>query len=368
MPSLTASSPIVGLDIAKAKVDVALLARGKFKSKVIENTPAGFAALLDWLAKQGAAHPSFVMEATGSYHEALALFLSDQGLEVFVINPARIKRYAEASMLRGKTDATDARLIARFFEAQRASLHPWVPPAAEVRRLRELSRRLEALKDLRQQEANRLDPAADAHVLASLTAVLATLDEQIAAIERSIHDHIDGHPGLKADRDLLASIPGLGALSIPILMAELPWRSFHCAAQAGAYAAGAHPTALRVRRHRPGQGAHREDPSAPAATRVVLSGHGRGTPQSDPARLLSAPARQRQNQDGRSGRHYAQDYPYSIWRPALRETLRPAAPRKISPAGLTRKTVSTSTISPMRPERVEARFPRTRMGPRCCRP
>lgn len=236
MPSLTASSPIVGLDIAKAKVDVALLARGKFKSKVIENTPAGFAALLDWLAKQGAAHPSFVMEATGSYHEALALFLSDQGLEVFVINPARIKRYAEASMLRGKTDATDARLIARFFEAQRASLHPWVPPAAEVRRLRELSRRLEALKDLRQQEANRLDPAADAHVLASLTAVLATLDEQIAAIERSIHDHIDGHPGLKADRDLLASIPGLGALSIPILMAELPWRSFHCAAQAGAYA------------------------------------------------------------------------------------------------------------------------------------
>jgi len=232
----TDAPAIVGLDMAKAKFDVALRLRGKFKTKVFDNNPAGFAALLAWLAKYGVTEAVFVMEATGTYHEALALHLADQGARVFVINPARIKRYAEASMLRGKTDAADARVIASFFEAQHASLEPWVPPSAEVRALRELTRRLEALKDLRQQEANRLGLAREQRVRASLDAVLATLDEQIAQIERSIHDHIDRHPGLKADRELLASIPGLGTLSVPILMAEMPWRSFASAAQAGAYA------------------------------------------------------------------------------------------------------------------------------------
>ncbi|MGB7990932.1 MAG: IS110 family transposase [Candidatus Methylophosphatis roskildensis] len=232
----TNAPAVVGLDVAKAKVDVALLKCGKFKSKVIDNSPAGFAALMAWLTKQGVSESAFAMEATGTYHEALAQSLVDQGARVFVINPARIKRYAQASMLRGKTDSADARVIAQFFAAQQADLHPWVPPPAEVRRLRELTRRLQALKDLRQQEANRLASASEPQVLGSLNAVLTTLDEQIGAIEGSIHDHIDGHPALKADRDLLASIPGLGPRSIPVLMAELPLRSFESAAQAGAFA------------------------------------------------------------------------------------------------------------------------------------
>lgn len=239
-------TPIAGLDIAKAKIDAALLLRGKFKSKVFDNTPAGFAALCHWLARQGASGAACVMEATGTYHEALALYLAEHGERVFVVNPARIKRYAEASMLRGKTDAADARVIAQFFAAQQTRLDAWVPPAAEVRRLRELTRRLEALKDLRRQEANRVAPAQDAQVGASLAAVLATLDEQIAAIERAIHDHIDGHPALKADRDLLASIPGLGTLTIPILLAEMSLRGFTGAPQAGAFAG------LTPRRHESG--------------------------------------------------------------------------------------------------------------------
>jgi transposase len=228
--------PLVGLDVAKAKIDVALLVGEKFKSKVVENSPAGFAALLAWLQRQAVSQPRFAMEATGSYHEALACYLADAGFAVFVINPARIKHYAQASLLRGKTDAADARVIARFLQAQFATLTAWVPPAAEVRRLRELTRRLEALKALRQQEANRLAAATDTQVIGSLNAVLATLEAQIEQIERNIHDHIDGHPALKADRELLASIPGLGTLSIPILLAELPWHSLQRAAQAGAYA------------------------------------------------------------------------------------------------------------------------------------
>ncbi len=241
------SLPLVGLDIAQAKIDVALLVCGKFKSKVIENNPAGFAALLAWLAKQGVSNTVFAMEATGSYHEALALYLSDHGARVLVINPARIKAYAQASMLRGKTDSADARVIAQFAADKHASLNAWLPPSIEVRRLRDLTRRLEALKDLRQQEVNRLAAGAKEPVLDSIQAVLGTLEEQIARIETLIHDHIDGHPSLKTQRDLLASIPGLGPRSIPILMAEVPWHTFTSAAQAGAY------TGLSPRRHESGK-------------------------------------------------------------------------------------------------------------------
>ncbi len=88
--------------------------------------------------------------------------------------------------------------------------------------------------------------ASEQQVLASLNAVLQTLDDQIAAIERSIDHQINHHPGLKADRDLLASIPGLGPLTIAILLAEMPWRNFTSAAQAGAY------TGLSPRRHESG--------------------------------------------------------------------------------------------------------------------
>ncbi len=108
----TDASVIVGLDVAKAKIDVALLIAGKFKSKVVANSAAGFAGLTAWLSKQGVIDAVFLMEATGIYHEAVAQFLADQGSPVFVVNPARIKRYAQASMLRGKTDAADARVIA----------------------------------------------------------------------------------------------------------------------------------------------------------------------------------------------------------------------------------------------------------------
>jgi transposase len=79
----------LGIDVAKAKLDCALrLPEGKFKSKVVENNPKGFQALIEWLAKHGATAPHVCMEATGVYWEDVAEYLSDQGMTVSVVNPA----------------------------------------------------------------------------------------------------------------------------------------------------------------------------------------------------------------------------------------------------------------------------------------
>jgi transposase len=102
----------IGIDVSKAN-DVALLAHDKFKSKVFANNTAGFEALLQWLQTHvPEVHTSLhlCMEATGSYHEALACFLSDQALVVSVVNPLLVKCFAEANRLR--TDRQGRRKLA----------------------------------------------------------------------------------------------------------------------------------------------------------------------------------------------------------------------------------------------------------------
>ena len=108
-PSCAAESGFdVGLDIAKAKVDVCLrLPTGKLRSKVVSNTPAGFADLVAWLSKHGAGHAHVCLEATGVYWEAIAEYLSDAGYAVSVVNPAQVKAYGAALGVRSKTDAAE---------------------------------------------------------------------------------------------------------------------------------------------------------------------------------------------------------------------------------------------------------------------
>lgn len=105
--------PILGIDISKAKFDVALLVYGKVKkSRVFENNLVGFKALSLWLVKQDITHLQACMEATGTYGDELATYLYDQGFEVSVVNPAQIKSFSGAQLNRAKTDKADAKLIA----------------------------------------------------------------------------------------------------------------------------------------------------------------------------------------------------------------------------------------------------------------
>src|SRR5258706_4740704 len=147
----------LGIDIAKLKFDVALLAQGKFKTKVFANDSAGISACLKWLGAHAAEPVHACLEATGSYGEALACALHDAGHTVSVINPARTKPYAHSLGLRQKTDAVDAKMLARFVQTQQPPA--WTPAPAELRALQALLRRLDALVEMRTQEKNRLGVA-----------------------------------------------------------------------------------------------------------------------------------------------------------------------------------------------------------------
>lgn len=147
------AAPVVGIDVSKSKLDIALLVAGKVRSKVLDNSSAGHKQLMDWLAKSKVALDEIhvCMEATGVYFEPLACTLHASGIKVSVVNPACIKGFAHSENLRNKNDAVDAGLIARYCAAMTPAF--WTPAPLEQRQLRAWTLRVQSLKDFRHQEA-----------------------------------------------------------------------------------------------------------------------------------------------------------------------------------------------------------------------
>ncbi|MFM9928435.1 IS110 family transposase [Variovorax sp. H27-G14] len=212
----------VGVDISKAKLDVAWLkADGKYRSKVFPNNAAGFSELLQWLdanLPDGHAAAHVCMEATGTYHEGLAFFLHDHAVAVSVVNPLTVKRFMELDRVRNKTDDGDAKALARFCDKTAPDL--WEAPSPGVRSLQALVARLDTLLELRQGELNRLE-VAHGSVKPSLIAIIASLGEAIEQVRMQIRKTIDDDPDLRQRNELLATIPGLGDRTIPQLLAYI---------------------------------------------------------------------------------------------------------------------------------------------------
>lgn len=229
--------PPLGLDLAKLKFNACLVREsGKLRHKVFPNTEAGFAQLSDWLGSQGADRVHACMEATGTYGDALAAYLHERGHTVSRVNPAAVKAYAQSHLSRTKNDRVDAALIAGFCAERRPP--EWQPPAPELRELQALVRRLDSLVEMRTMEENRLSSGiAVAAVRESVEELLAHLAEQIKKTEALIRDHIDSHPGLRHQRDLLDSIPGVGEATAAAFLAEVPdIKQYKSARQVAAFA------------------------------------------------------------------------------------------------------------------------------------
>lgn len=255
----------LGLDIAKATLHAALLLPGdKVRHLRCPNTPAGFQALSTWLHRHSSPQVHACLEATGIYGDAVALYLHDAGHVVSIVNPAVIHAYAQAQQLRGKTDRVDAALIARYCAREQPA--PWTPPALELRQLQALVRRIDALHGMHTQETNRLAVTTDPVVRASIEALLATLTAQLADLKQRITAHLDQHPGLRAQRDLLLTIPGIGVTTAAVLLAELFHKTYGTARQAAAFA-GATP---RVQQSGQWQGRAPLSRCGPALVRKAL--------------------------------------------------------------------------------------------------
>ncbi|MBA3768175.1 MAG: IS110 family transposase [Acidobacteria bacterium] len=153
-----------------------------------------------------------------------------------VVNPAATKAFAASRLSRTKTDRVDAELIARFCLSQAPPA--WTPLPTQVRELQALVRRLESLIEMRLMEENRLSSGITVEaVQESVEELIAYLTEQIKRTEGLIRNHINNHPTLKRQSELLDSIPGIAETTAALLLSEITdITQYRSARQVAAYA------------------------------------------------------------------------------------------------------------------------------------
>lgn len=229
----------VGIDVSQDTLDACYLPApdARPRAAAFANDEAGHAALLVWADGHAPdAPPGFCLESTGTYGEALALALHDAARHVAVVNPARIKY---AGLMRGqgnKSDKADAKRIAEYAARERPPA--WQPPRPEVRELQALTRRRDDLRALAAREKTRLaGPGLTATERKSVRRTAAFLTREADRLARQADELIAASEALRADRELLESIPGVGAATAQTILAELTEPSrFRTAQQAAAYA------------------------------------------------------------------------------------------------------------------------------------
>lgn len=217
---MSVSSVVVGIDVAKAHVDVFVLG-AEFEAQRFDNEAEGHSALAAALAPLDV--HLVVMEATGGYEAALACSLQAAGLAVAVVNPKQARDFAKGLGFLAKTDAIDARALAAFADAlvRQPDLQSYIRPLAD-----ETQRDLAALVTRRRQllammlsERQRLQLAVP-KVRPSIEAMIAAIKAQLEDVEGDMVGHVQAHFG-KLD-ELLRSTKGIGRVASATLIAELP--------------------------------------------------------------------------------------------------------------------------------------------------
>jgi transposase len=205
----------IGVDISKSHLDVHWLEPGL--TARFENTARGFRDLTRWLPKAGVAR--IVFEPTGPYHKAFEAALGNS-LPLVKVNPLQARRFAEAHGTRAKTDAVDARMLARMGSA--FGLAPQAVPSKDALALKELHVARRALVKDRTRLMNREKTLTSALLKRQAKARLAQAECQISEIDAEIHKLVTRQEISARSFEILCSIPGLGKVSAAALLTEMP--------------------------------------------------------------------------------------------------------------------------------------------------
>lgn len=208
--------PYVGIDVAKATLDVAIGSDGE--TVQVENSEAGIAQLVKRLGE--AAPALVVLEATGGYESLVAAAVAGRQIAVAIVNPRQVRDFAKATGVLAKTDRIDARVLARFAEAVRPEPRPL--PTAEAKELEEFLGRRRQIVDMLTMEKNRLSIASTERMKKSLKKHIAWLEEALRRANDDIDTAVRNSPAWREQEDLLRSFPGIGPVSARTVLGELP--------------------------------------------------------------------------------------------------------------------------------------------------
>jgi len=209
------SQIFVGIDVSKRSLEVHL--HGQADSFSFGNDPDGITRLQTFLASF---QPALIaLEATGGYERRAASMLSQAGYRVAVVNPTRVRRFAQGVGQLAKTDKIDARLIAWYAS---------VAKPAPNGQLTDLEEKLAAWVERRRQylvtlvaEKNRLSSCSE-HVRADIEAHIEWIEDCLEQLESHIRACIAEDNRWQRRAEIIDSVPGVGEVTASTMVAELP--------------------------------------------------------------------------------------------------------------------------------------------------
>ena len=207
---------VLGVDVSSARLDVVVGSSGE--AHQFGNDADGCAALVG-LAQRGGV-TLVVMEATGGLERRAWLVLSAAGLAVAVVNPRKVRNFAQAMGRLAKTDRVDALVLARFGAALSPSVTLVPEPGRDTLAALLTARRglVEARTAMRNRVRATYDPTASVH----LERAAKSLAGEIAAIDESIASAMAEIPEAKEAADRYKTVPGVGDGLAAVLVGELP--------------------------------------------------------------------------------------------------------------------------------------------------
>jgi transposase len=213
---------IVGIDVSKDRLDVAVLPQGEGRTSAesfaVGNDHGGIDQLVERLKLTGA--DVIALEATGGFEMLAVAGLSSAGFAVIVVNPAQVRSFAHAIGRRAKTDPIDAAVIAAFVAGTKPEIRPLRD--AETQALSELVTRRRQIVQMIVSEENRARMVLAKQALKSIKRLLAALRRELESLDADLDSHIRKSPLWRVREALLTSVPGVGPTTARTLLAELP--------------------------------------------------------------------------------------------------------------------------------------------------
>lgn len=209
---------VIGIDISKKKFDSSFLKEdGKWQNKTYCNDYEGIVVFYKQLPEE---ERVFVMEATSSYYLKLAYFLHEKGEKVAVVNPLKIRRFAQMRFERVKTDKADARIIAQYGAQEELSY--WSPLEYHIKDMRQICSIMEKLVQdqtmwSNKKEALENDPKHSIIAMNEINNMLYVLDQAHDRLEKALDQIIFDH--YEQENKIIRSIPGVGLKTAVMLLA-----------------------------------------------------------------------------------------------------------------------------------------------------
>ena len=193
----------VGIDVAKAWVDVAVVPNGLRRR--VGTEPAALDGLVRELV---ALVPTvIVVEASGGYESALVSACGVAGLPIVVVNPRQVRDFAKALGRLAKTDTLDAEVLALFGERVRPPVRPLRD--ADTVALSALLQRRRQLLEMLIAERQRRAKATAGRVVQSLDETIRFLAARLRDVDGELQTALKASPVWQVKEQLLRSVPGI---------------------------------------------------------------------------------------------------------------------------------------------------------------